>query len=81
MSEKRASYAQRDEYLDEESLKIPDEQALHGAELLDTEGLAHASPCLEYQGSFRDGVKARIKARYADLTDEELEQYLSLVGG
>ena len=81
MSEKRASYAQRDEYLDEESLNTPDEQALRDAQLLDTEGLAHVSPCLEYEGSFRDGVAARIKARYPDLTDEELEQYLSLFGG
>ena len=81
MSEKRASCAQRDEYLDEESLSTPDEQALHDAQLLDTEGLAHASPRLEYEGSFMDGVTARFKARYADLTDEELEQYLSLFGG
>ena len=43
MQEKRALYAQRDEYLNEESLNTPDEQALHDAALLDTEGLAHAS--------------------------------------
>ena len=81
MPNERESYAQRDEFLDEESLGAPDEQALHDAHLLDSRGLDHAAPCLKYEGSLRDGVAAQIKAVYPDLTDEEVDLHLSLFGG